>query len=250
MLFYKFVRIMKKINPWMIATIVLILVMIGFFFKNQITGFFIVSTPEDIANKAIDYINENLVVPNTTATFISVKEFNGLYNVSFSYQNQTLSSYITKDGSFIFLNGPLSLKEKLPEQEIPKQTIGSFYELEKTEICKEDGKPIVYFFGSQRCEHCMWEEPILKNVTEKFKDQISFHENIDTEADKELLLKYSPQGYIPLIVIGCKYARIGSGESYGEENEAKILTSLICLATNNKPLSVCAEVEDILNQVG
>jgi thiol-disulfide isomerase/thioredoxin len=241
---------MRKVNTWMIITIILVIVIVGLLFGKQITGMFIVLTPEDIANKAMDYVNENLVAPNTTATFLSVKEFNSLYNVSFSYQDQNLSMYVTRDGSYVFLSQPLNIGEKLPQPETPKQTIGNFLVDEKSDVCKEDDKPIVYFFGSQTCPHCMWEHPIIKNITEKFKNQTSFHENIDTENDNEIFLKYSPRGYIPLILIGCKYYRVGSGEEFGEENEAKILEALICSLTNNKPLSVCAEVEDIINQVG
>jgi len=241
---------MKKINSWMIFSIVLVLVVIGLLFGKQITGYFIVTTPQDVAIKAVDYLNENIVAQNTSATFLYVKEFSGLYNVTVFYQNQTLSVFVTKDGNYIFLNNPLKIGEKITLPAVPKQTIGNFIVDEKIDICKEDGKPIVYFFGSQRCTQCMWEDPIIKNVTDKFKDQVSFHENIDTETDKEVILKYSPRGYIPLIVIGCKYYRIGSGEEFGVDNENKILTSLMCLATNNRPLSVCAEVEDILNQIG
>jgi len=241
---------MKKVNPWMIITIVLVIVIIGILFEKQITGMFIIQTPQDIANNAIKYINENLVAPNATATLVSVSEFDNLYNVTFSYQGQNLSTYVTKDGYYIFLVQPLNIKEKLPAPKVPNETIGSFYIDEKSGICKEDGKPIVYFFGSQKCPHCMWEDPVIKNVTEKFKDQISFHENIDTDTDKDTFIKYSPSGYIPLILIGCKYYRIGSGESIGEENEANVLTALICLITSNKPLSVCATVENLINQVG
>jgi thiol-disulfide isomerase/thioredoxin len=240
---------MKKINPWMIITIILVIVIIGLLFGRQITGMFIVLTPQDIANKAMDYLNEKIVAPNTTATFLSVKEFNGLYNITFEYQNQTLSAFVTKDGNYIFLANPLKIGENISQPEVPKQILGNFLIDEKSDVCKEDGKPIVYFFGSQKCPHCMWEYPIIINATGNFKDQISFHENIDTEKDSEILLKYSPSGYIPLIVIGCKYYRVGSGEEFGEANEIKILTSLTCLVTNNKPLSTCATVEDILNQI-
>jgi thiol-disulfide isomerase/thioredoxin len=241
---------MKKINPWMIITVILVIIVIGLLFKEQIVEIFKVTTPQDIANKAIKYVNDNLVAPNTTATFLSVSEFNGLYNVSFSYQGQNMSIFVTKDGSYLFLSQPLNIMEKLPQPETPKTTIGEFVIDEKSEICKEDGKPIVYFFGSKECPHCMWEKPIAGNVTEKFKDQISFHENIDTDKDQELFLNYSPRGYIPLIVIGCRYYRVGSGETIGEENEADILTALTCIITNNKPLSVCANVENLINQVG
>jgi len=240
---------MIKINPWMIITVVLILIIIGLQFGKQITGMFIVQTPKDIADKAINYINENLVASNTTATFVSVAEFNNFYNVTINYQNQTASVFVTKDGSYIFLSQPLNVKEKLPPVVVPNQTIGGFLVDDKSDVCKEDGKPIVYFFGSKNCPQCTWEDPIIKNVTDKFNDQISFHENIDTEKDSDILLKYSPKGYIPLIIIGCKYYRIGSGETFGIDNEALILTALTCLTTNKKPSSVCATVENILNQI-
>jgi thiol-disulfide isomerase/thioredoxin len=241
---------MKKINPWMIITIILVLVIVGLLFGRQITGMFIVLTPEDIANNAMDYLNKNFVAPNTTATFLSVSEFHGVYNITFSYEGQELSMYVTKDGSYVFISQPLKIGEELPKQETPKVTIGNFVVDEKSEICKEDEKVEVYFFGSQKCPHCMWEHPIVRNITELFKDHISFHENIDTEKDKEVFLKYSPRGYIPLIVIGCRYYRIGSGEEIGEDVEAQILAALICSVTNYKPLSICAQVEDIINQVG
>ena len=234
----------------MIITIILVIIIILMLSWNKISGLIVIQTPQDIANNAMNYINSNLVAPNATATFVSVSEFNNLYNVTFSYQGQNLSTYVTKDGSYIFLAQPLNIKEKLPAPVVPNQTIGSFYIDEKSEICNENGKPIVYFFGSQKCPHCMWEDPVIKNVTEKFKDQISFHENIDTDTDKDTFIKYSPSGYIPLILIGCKYYRIGSGESIGEENEANVLTALICVVTSNKPLSVCATVENLINQVG
>lgn len=240
---------MRKINLWMVATIILILVILGLLFGKQITGMFVILTPQDIAEKAVNYINENLVAPNTTAKLVSVSEFSNLYNVTISYEGNNLSIYVTKDGSYIFLSQPLSLKEKPPQPEIPKVTIGQFLIDEKSEVCKENNKAIVYFFGSEKCPSCTWEQNIIKNVTEKFKDQISFHENIDTEKDSNVLLRYSPRGYIPTIVIGCKYYRIGSGEEIGEKLEAEILTALICTLTNNKPLSVCAAVEDLINQV-
>lgn len=241
---------MKKINPWMITTIILIIVLIGLILFGGVTGLSNYLTPQDAANRAVEFLNKNLVQPNTTATFVSVAEFNGLYNVSVSYLGQDISVYLTKDGSNMFLSAPLNIKENLTQPQAPQQTIGNFLMNKEAEICKENDKPIVYFFGSQKCPHCMWEHPIIANITEKFKEQISYHENIDTDKDSNLFLKYSPNGYIPLIVIGCKIYRIGSGETLGEANETSVLTALICSVTDNKPLSVCSTVEDMINQVG
>lgn len=130
-------------------------------------------------------------------------------------------------------------------------TIGNFSVLEE-EICQEDGKPIVYFFGSQSCSHCSWEHPLLESVVDKFGDLISFHNNIDSDEDSDVFQKYSQinQGYIPFTLLGCQYARVGSGENYGEELETNYLTALICKLTDNQPEAVCGEVESLIEQVG
>jgi hypothetical protein len=95
------------------------------------------------------------------------------------------------------------------------------------EVCTEDGKPIIYFFASKGCSHCAWEKPIIRSVVAEFGDYISFHENIDSNEDDEILTRYS-RGGVPLIVIGCKFARNGSGENIGELAERQVLRNLIC----------------------
>lgn len=129
-------------------------------------------------------------------------------------------------------------------------TIGGFLVAEE-EICQEDGKPIVYMFGASTCPHCTWEHPIFEEVTAKFANQISLHDNMDTQDDMEVFQRYSQinQGGIPFMVLGCRYVRVGSGETIGEEEEAKALTALICKLTRGEPEEVCAEVEDLIEQV-
>ena len=236
----------------MIATIILIVIIAGLLFGRQVTGLFIVSTPQDIANKTMNYLNENLVAPNTTATFLSISELSGLYNVTFSYQGQTLSVYVTKDGSYIFPQ-LLKLGEKIIQPSVPEQTIGNFYVDKKIEVCKEGGKPIVYFYGSQKCALCEREAPIIRNITQLFSGYISYHENIDTDKDTEILLKYNPNAYIPFYVICCKYFGIGPGDLSGNNTQLELaqnLAALICSVTDNRPLAVCAMVEQLIDQVG
>lgn len=115
------------------------------------------------------------------------------------------------------------------------------------DICKENGKPIVYYFGSKYCPHCSWESPILREVIEKFGNTISYHEIIDSKDYEDIFNDYS-EGGIPLIVVGCKYYRIGSGEQAGIESEKQTLTKLICETTGNKPTSVCQEQSITLNK--
>jgi thiol-disulfide isomerase/thioredoxin len=129
-------------------------------------------------------------------------------------------------------------------------TIGSF-SVTKEETCQEEGKPLVYFFGSPSCPHCTWEHPIFEEVVKKFEGLIALHNNMDTENDMEVFQRYSQinQNGIPFIVLGCRYVRVGSGENLGEEEETKALTALICKLTEGKPEKICEGVTDLIEQV-
>lgn len=129
-------------------------------------------------------------------------------------------------------------------------TIGSF-SVTKEEICQEDGKPLVYFFGSASCPHCTWEHPIFEEVVDEFEGLIALHNNMDTENDMEVFQRYSQinRNGIPFIVLGCRYVRVGSGETLGEEEETKALTALMCKLTEGKPEKTCTAVTDLIEQV-
>jgi thiol-disulfide isomerase/thioredoxin len=131
----------------------------------------------------------------------------------------------------------------------PPKTIGNFL-VANAEVCTELDRTIVYLFGSNSCPHCLWEDPVIKEVTNKFGTLVSFHENIDVDRERDIFKEYSKDGYIPLVVIGCKYYRVGSGETLGKEQESQILTALICSLTNREPAGVCLPVNDLIDQIG
>lgn len=146
----------------------------------------------------------------------------------------------------ILANGSIALQEYV--EIIPNTTIGSFYVSNET-ICTENGKPIIYFFGASTCPHCRWEKPVIGNVTAKFNDSIVYKELIDNfGSDQSVFTKFNPSGGVPTIVLGCKYYRIGSGESVGVENETKVLTALLCNLTNSAS-SECSAVSDLIEQI-
>ena len=180
-----------------------------------------VISPEDAGKKALDFVSRTFGVK---AELINVSEVRNaeLYKVSLNISDiggtHKEKIYITKDGRTIFFGGI-------------QETIGNFL-VSGEDVCKEDGKPVVYFFGHSGCPHCLWEHPIFENVTANFTDE-------------EVFSLFSPQGYVPTIVLGCKFYRVGSGETQGEreeeakEEEAKVLTALICELTGGKPENVC-----------
>jgi len=205
-------------------------------------------SPQQAAEKAINYINQNLLQGGATASLINVVEENGIYKFRLKIGQNEYDSYVTKNGKLLFIQG-IDLEKPRKKVEEPKgePTIGDFL-VSEDEICKEDGKPIVYFFGSKRCPHCAWEHPIVEKVAKNFQGYMSFHNNMDSQADMDVFRKYSTGG-IPTLVLGCKYYRVGSGERAGEEMESKILTALICKLTENKLVDICNEVQDLISQI-
>jgi thiol-disulfide isomerase/thioredoxin len=138
----------------------------------------------------------------------------------------------------------LSTSESMP-------IIGGFRNIISASI---SGIPKVYFLGTTWCSHCAWERPIFTDVTEKFKDHADI-KKVELNAkyeEAELLLfnHYSPDGDIPVIIMGGKYFRIGSGESFGNETERKVLTAFMCKITGS-PITDCSnpEIKALLSQI-
>ncbi len=120
-------------------------------------------------------------------------------------------------------------------------TIGGFQKIDSVHVT---GRPVVYFLGTTWCPHCSWERPVFEKATAKFGDLIDVRKvEIDisyTEEDTEVFNHFSPEGSIPVVIIGGKYYRIGAGEHLGEQGEEQVLTALLCSITES-PIQECSE---------
>ncbi|MCK9446012.1 thioredoxin family protein [bacterium] len=239
----------KKLKRWKIATIVLAITTVVFAVMLAQSNIF--GSADKAAAKAVDYINKYskyLLPSDATATLSSVDKETivSLRKITLDVSGTKFASYVSVDGKYLFAQEPIDLSKDLDSsdsssvQSAGTEIEGGFSEAKDTEVCKENDKPIVYFFGSTTCPHCTWEKPILQSVVSQFGDAISYHENIDTDKDQDIFSKYST-GSIPTLVIGCKYYRVGSGEPAGEASEKESLKKVICRATGNLPASVCGE---------
>jgi len=200
---------------------------------------------QEVGDKVIKYVNEYLLQGQATASLIETPiEQGGVYKVSFEIQGQKYDFYATKDARYLFPQVIDLVKEA---EKRASKTIGDFF-TSKDELCLDQGKPIIYFFGSQGCPHCRWEHPIVEEVASKFKENIVFHNNMGSQEDVDVFSKYS-EGGVPTLVLGCKYYRTGSGERLGKEQESKILTALICKLTKNQPVDVCNKVQDLIDKI-
>jgi len=206
------------------------------------------SSFQSTAEKALSYINQNLLGGAGTASLVGVTEANGVLKMKIKIAEKEYDSYVTKDGKILFPDG-YEVDKGAAEEEVKQESesVGNFL-ANTDEVCKENGKPLIYFFGSQGCPHCQWEHPVVEKVLKNFEGEVSFHNNMDSQADSGVFSKYS-DGSIPTLVFGCKYYRVGSGEAGGEEKETKDLTAILCKLTDNKPSEICGTVQDLVNQI-
>lgn len=114
----------------------------------------------------------------------------------------------------------------LDQADVPGVT--TFSEKKEAEICREDGKPVVYLFSTTWCPHCKWIKDTFDEVVNKYVADgkiVAYHWEVDTNdntlttqkesvvpaKDLAIYKEFNPGGSIPTFVFGCKYSRIGNG---------------------------------------
>jgi len=151
-----------KKNLILIAIIIAGLLIAGaIIFVNQrkITKPQGVLSPQQVGEKVINYINENILKGQATTSLVGeVKEENGLYKLTVKINNQEFPLYASQDGKLLFTNF-INLEEK-PSQEVQKET-------PKTE------KPEVELFVMSFCPYGNQAEEIMKPVVNLLGDKIN-----------------------------------------------------------------------------
>ena len=117
-------------------------------------------TGQAVADKAIEFINQNLLQGQATATLESVVESRGLYNLKLNINGQELDSYATKDGQMFFPQAiDLSEPPEAPQQAPPQ-------DIQKTDT------PNVKLFTMSFCPYGNQAEEAMHPVAELLKDKV------------------------------------------------------------------------------
>jgi len=123
----KFSIKVPKINLWMVLSLVLavsLLVVIVTGWPLNMSSRAVEAgalTASQAKTKAIDYINNNLVQPGTSASAVSVEDIGWVYKIVTSYQGSEIDIFITKDGSYLFLQGFDTTEEIAQEESEPEE---------------------------------------------------------------------------------------------------------------------------------
>lgn len=225
----------KKVSTIVLSLVIIALIAFAAINYKQSQSATSCPSKEEAVNKALEYINTNLVEESANVSLAQIYDDKDApyYTFQVNIMGNLYDFIVTTDGTRLFPNTGFDLDEKLDEK-----VDGNFLFKESAEIIKEDGKPVVFLFASSNCPHCAWEKPIINEVIDQFGDNIIFKLREDTAEDQEVYSQFG-KGGVPLIVIGGKYYREGSGANLGEEVEKEYLTKYICELTEGLPENIC-----------
>jgi len=116
-------------------------------------------TSQTAAQKAIDFINKNLLQQGTTASLVNVVEENGLYKLRLKIGDKEYPSYVSKDGKLLFPNEGVSLEEKVAQKE------------ETPQEAKKRDRPDVKLFVMSYCPYGLQMEKAYLPVYNLLKDK-------------------------------------------------------------------------------
>jgi len=121
-----------------------------------------VLAPQEAAEKAINFINQNLLQEGTTASLLSVAEENGVYKIHLKVGGGEYDSYVTRDGKIFFVEGVDLEFTPAPVQEEGSETTG--------EVSKRD-IPDVKVFVMSYCPYGLQAQKMFLPVYNLLKDR-------------------------------------------------------------------------------
>src|SRR3989344_669154 len=132
------------------------------------------ASTDELAKKAVDYINGNLLQPGQTATLVSSQEESGLVKITIKVGTNNHDSYITKDGKLFF---PQAYQLKPPNSgNNPIGNTGgnaSFDITSENHIRGNISAPITLVeFSDFECPFCERHTPTLEKILLDYKDKL------------------------------------------------------------------------------
>jgi len=119
-------------------------------------------SPQQVAEKAINFINQNMIQEGLTASLISTTEENGVYKIHLKVGGGEYDSYVTKDGKILFIEGIDLESSPAPTQEEGSEATG--------EIPKQD-TPDVKLFVMSYCPYGLQAQKMFLPVYNLLKEK-------------------------------------------------------------------------------
>ena len=117
---------------------------------------------QEIAQKAIDYLNDNLLPDGMLASLVVAIEKEDIIELSFTIADREYNSYVTKSGDLFFIEG-IDLNEKIVQEE---EVQG--------EIVKSE-KPDVSFFVMSYCPYGLQAQKVFSPIYNLLSDKANIN---------------------------------------------------------------------------
>ena len=155
----------KRINKWLLtATILFVILAVSLLTKNFGIEKLFRGSADKLATQTINYINQNILAGNATATLVSSEWLkNGLLKFTMTIQDQQFDSYVTKEQDLLFPNVIKMTKEATTT---PSATTSASVSYPKTE------KPEISLYVMSFCPYGNQAETLMKPVAELFGEKI------------------------------------------------------------------------------
>jgi hypothetical protein len=158
-------EIKKDSNTWRYTTVALMVVVVlllaAFLWKpgeTSSTSGISVASQNQIANKTVNFLNENIISGTDKATLSTVSLTNGIVNVTVLYQGRQIPVYATEDGQYLILPGGGLIDMSVPIPKADDTQTQQSYNPEK------NSKPTVQLFVMAFCPYGMQAENAMKPV--------------------------------------------------------------------------------------
>ncbi len=191
-------REIKKVVVWQWLTAILAIL----FIVSIVTGGFKGTTTTKIgakaaAEKAVNYINANLLQPGMDVKLQSVSEKNGVYNIRINIAGRDYDSYITVDGN-LFFPSSFDLNKEVEAPATPQPQVAQKVDVsvdDDPSKGSKDAEVTIIEFSDFQCPYCarfftqtlpLIDENYIKTgkVRLVYRDfPLSFHQNAQKAAE-------------------------------------------------------------------
>jgi hypothetical protein len=204
-------------------------------------------TAQQAGEKAVKYINENILKGAATASLLNTSEESGVYKLHFKIGEQEYDSYVTRDGKVFFVEGintesPLPTPSPSPENGENKSSTSA----PKTE------KPDIKLFVMSYCPYGLQAEKAILPVINLLKNKAEigiYFVNYAMHGKKELdenLKQYCIQKEENDKFISYLNCFVKEGNSEKCSNQAQINNEKIssCVSATDKEFNISKQYED------
>ncbi|MBW2976914.1 hypothetical protein KY347_05710 [Candidatus Woesearchaeota archaeon] len=235
-----------KIDVWKIATaLAVLLLVVSVFtggFKGNKGGVAAAVSPEEATQKALDFINDNLLQPGISAELKGVSESNGVYSIDISVEGQDFTSYVTQDGKMLFVSG-IDMTQEIEDLAETEE--------EPEEVTKSD-KPEVELFVMSHCPYGTQAEKGIIPAVEALGDSIDFRlrfvsyamhgeKEVKEQANQYCIQKEQKDKLLGYLAC---FLKEGDGEACLEEAKIDLNKMNSCVEEADKQFEITANLED------